>query len=77
MGDSKLSPDDPTLTADLFLTIASQPIGVSRPEDWVAEQMVAGTLYGVIRDFVDRGEQRDVLITFGGRPCRPRHPPSS
>jgi hypothetical protein len=30
---------DPTLTSDLFLTIASQPIGDSTPEDWAAEQM--------------------------------------
>jgi hypothetical protein len=33
---------DPTLTSDLFLTIASQPIGDSTPEDWVAEQMASG-----------------------------------
>jgi hypothetical protein len=32
---------DPTLTHDLFLTIASQPIGDSGPEDWVAEQMAS------------------------------------
>jgi hypothetical protein len=32
---------DPTLTSDLFLTIASQPIGDSTPEDWVAEQMAS------------------------------------
>ena len=31
----------PTLTHELFLTIASQPIGDSRPEDWVAEQMAS------------------------------------
>jgi hypothetical protein len=30
---------DPTLTSDLFLAIASQPIGDFTPEDWVAEQM--------------------------------------
>ena len=30
---------DPTLTSILFLTIASQPIGDSTPEDWVAVQM--------------------------------------
>jgi hypothetical protein len=29
----------PTLTTALFLTIASQPIGDSMPEDWIAEQM--------------------------------------
>ena len=33
---------DPTLAAgDLFLAIASQPIGDSTPEDWVAEQMAS------------------------------------
>ena len=32
---------DPTLTDDLFLTIASQPIGDSTPEDWVAAQMAS------------------------------------
>lgn len=32
---------DPALTSDLFLTIASQPIGDSTPEDWVAEQMAS------------------------------------
>ena len=32
---------EPTLTSDLFLTIASQPIGDSTPEDWVAEQMAS------------------------------------
>jgi hypothetical protein len=32
---------DPTLRSDLFLTIASQPIGDSTPEDWVAEQMAS------------------------------------
>jgi hypothetical protein len=30
---------DPTLESDLFLTIASQAIGDSAPEDWIAEQM--------------------------------------
>jgi len=29
---------DPSLTSDLFLTIASQPTGDSTPEDWVAAQ---------------------------------------
>jgi hypothetical protein len=33
---------DPTLTSDLFLTTASQPIGDSTPEGWVAEQMASG-----------------------------------
>jgi hypothetical protein len=33
---------DPILTSDLFLTIASQPIGDSTPEAWVAEQMASG-----------------------------------
>lgn len=32
---------DPSLTSDLFLTIASQPIGDSTPEDWVADQMAS------------------------------------
>ncbi len=32
---------DTTLTSALFLTIASQPIGDSTPEDWVAEQMAS------------------------------------
>jgi hypothetical protein len=32
---------DPTLTSDLFLAIASQPIGDSTPEDWVDEQMAS------------------------------------
>jgi hypothetical protein len=32
---------DPILEANLFLTIASQPIGDSTPEDWVAEQMAS------------------------------------
>jgi hypothetical protein len=32
---------DPTLTSDLFLAIASQPIGDSTPEDWVAGQMAS------------------------------------
>ena len=32
---------DPALTSALFLTIASQPIGDSTPEDWVAEQMAS------------------------------------
>ena len=32
---------DPALTSDLFLTIASQPIGDSTPEDWLAEQMAS------------------------------------
>lgn len=30
---------DPILTDHLFLTIASQPIGVSTPEEWVAEKL--------------------------------------
>ena len=30
---------DPTLTSDLFLAIASQPIGESTPQDWLAEKM--------------------------------------
>jgi hypothetical protein len=33
---------DSSLTDHLFLTIASQPIGDSTPEDWVAEQMASG-----------------------------------
>jgi hypothetical protein len=33
---------DRTLTSDLFLTIASQPIGDSPSEDWVSEQMASG-----------------------------------
>ena len=32
---------DPTLTTDLFLAIASQPIGDSTPEDWIAAQMAS------------------------------------
>jgi hypothetical protein len=32
---------DPILESDVFLTIASQPIGDSTPEDWVAEQMAS------------------------------------
>ena len=32
---------DPIQTDHLFLTIASQPIGDSTPEDWVAEQMAS------------------------------------
>ena len=32
---------DPTLTNHLFLAFASQPIGDSTPEDWVAEQMAS------------------------------------
>ena len=32
---------DPTLDDNLFLIIASQPIGDSTPEDWVAEQMAS------------------------------------
>jgi hypothetical protein len=32
---------DPTLEDNLFLTIASQPIGDSTPEDWVAQQMAS------------------------------------
>ena len=32
---------DPTLTSSLFLIIASQPIGDSTPEDWLAEQMAS------------------------------------
>jgi len=32
---------DPVLTDHLFLAIASQPIGDSTPEDWVAEQMAS------------------------------------
>ena len=33
---------DPVLTDHLFLTVASQPIGDSTPEEWVAEQMASG-----------------------------------
>ena len=43
---------DPTLTDNLFLTIASQPIGDSTPEDWVAEQMASE------RDARDRADRR-------------------
>lgn len=32
---------DPVLTDHLFLSIASQPIGDSTPEDWVAAQMAS------------------------------------
>jgi hypothetical protein len=32
---------DPALESDLFLTIASQPIGDSTPEDWVADQLAS------------------------------------
>ena len=32
---------DPDLEADLFLAIASQPIGDSTPEEWVADQMAS------------------------------------
>ncbi len=32
---------DPVLEADLFLAIASQPIGDSTPEDWAAEQLAS------------------------------------
>ena len=32
---------DPTLETDLFLILASQPIGDSTPEDWVALQMAS------------------------------------
>ena len=32
---------DPVLTSGLFLTIASQPIGDSAPEDWVARQLAS------------------------------------
>jgi hypothetical protein len=33
---------DPDLTSDLFLTLASQPIGDSTPEEWTAAQMASG-----------------------------------
>jgi hypothetical protein len=33
---------DPDLRDHLFLTMASQPIGDSTPEDWVTEQMASG-----------------------------------
>jgi hypothetical protein len=33
---------DPVLASDLFLAVASQPIGDSAPEDWVAAQMASG-----------------------------------
>jgi hypothetical protein len=33
---------DPTLTSSLFITLASQPIGDSTPEAWVAAQMASG-----------------------------------
>ena len=32
---------DPTLTSDLFVTIASQPIGDATSEEWMAEQMAS------------------------------------
>jgi hypothetical protein len=32
---------DPILESDVFMTMASQPIGDSTPEDWVAEQMAS------------------------------------
>ena len=32
---------DPALESDLFLTIASQPIGDSTPDDWVADQLAS------------------------------------
>lgn len=32
---------DPNLNAELFLAIASQPIGDATPDDWVAEQMAS------------------------------------
>ena len=33
---------DPNLTSDLFLAIASQPLGDSTPDEWLAEQMASG-----------------------------------
>ena len=38
---------DPILEADLFLAIASQPIGDAAPDDWVAEQMASDEGCGI------------------------------
>ena len=66
---------DPVLTSDLFLTIASQPIGDATPEDWAAEQMASdegcGTTTQPITVDGASGLGADgctvVVVTTGGR----------
>jgi hypothetical protein len=66
---------DPTLTSDLFLTIASQPIGDSTPEAWAAAQMASGegcTATGPITvdgatGLIGDGECNVAVVTTAGR----------
>ncbi|MEX2135659.1 MAG: hypothetical protein WEB29_01690 [Chloroflexota bacterium] len=66
---------DPTLRADLFLAIASQPIGDSTPEDWVAEQMASdegcGTTEPIAVDggtgLIGAGHCDVAVVTTAGR----------
>jgi hypothetical protein len=64
---------DPTLTSDLFLAIASQPIGDFTPEGWVAEQMASEEGCGTATEpiTVDAasglGCESHAVVTAGGR----------
>lgn len=66
---------DPTLTHNLFLTMASQPIGDSTPEEWVAAQMASeegcGDTEPITVDGADgligASECNVAVVTSGGR----------
>jgi hypothetical protein len=66
---------DPTLTSNLFLTIASQPIGDSTPEAWVARQMGSGEgcpatepiTVSNATGLIGTGECNVVVVTTSGR----------
>ncbi len=68
---------DPVLTHNLFLAIASQPIGDSTPENWIAEQMAAGDDVGCPESepvtvdgasgLIGAGECNVVAVTTEGR----------
>jgi hypothetical protein len=56
---------DPALESELFLTVASQPIGDSSPEDWLAGQMASGEGCGTATEPVSVDEASGLIGTDG------------
>jgi hypothetical protein len=63
---------DPTLTDHLFLSMASQPIGDSTPDDWVAEHLFEctgsePTAVDGATGLIGAGDCNTVAVTIDGR----------
>ena len=56
---------DPILTSDLFLAIASQPIGDLTPEEWIAQQMASGEGCGTATETIVVDSANGLIGTGG------------